>query len=65
MRIEPEVFSKFFFFQVDTGKYLHSHNIRYRHPIPGQTEVTCFHEAQNRDNNFEVVEGVFYPISKK
>eukprot|EP01080_Neovahlkampfia_damariscottae_P002129 gene2129-1995_t len=53
------------FQHVDTGKYLHSHNIRYRHPIPGQTEVTCFHEAQNRDNNFEVVEGVFYPVLKK
>jgi dolichyl-phosphate-mannose--protein O-mannosyl transferase len=52
------------FQHVDTGKYLHTHNIRYRHPIPGQTEVTCFHEFQNRENNWMVVEGIFYPNKK-
>jgi dolichyl-phosphate-mannose--protein O-mannosyl transferase len=26
---------------IDTGKYLHSHRMKYGHPIPGQLEVTA------------------------
>lgn len=35
---------------VDTGKYLHSHNFKYGHPIPGQFEVTTFDTKDNSEN---------------
>jgi dolichyl-phosphate-mannose--protein O-mannosyl transferase len=44
----------------DTGKWLHSHNHKYGHPINGQQEITCFHE-QNKDNNWVAAEGIYYP----
>lgn len=45
---------------VDTGKFLHSHGHKYGHPIPGQQEITGFHE-QNKENNWVAAEGIYYP----
>ena len=33
---------------VDTEQFLHSHAMTFKHPIPGQQEVTCFpHKNEN------------------
>jgi len=48
-------------FHVDTNKYLHSHEQKYQHPIPGQFEITCF-EKSNTDNDWQIVEGIYYNI---
>eukprot|EP00695_Tsukubamonas_globosa_P004023 TRINITY_DN980_c0_g1_i1.p1 TRINITY_DN980_c0_g1~~TRINITY_DN980_c0_g1_i1.p1 ORF type:complete len:245 (-),score=77.60 TRINITY_DN980_c0_g1_i1:52-729(-) len=49
---------------IDTHKYLHSHAAhRYRNPIPGQQEVTCF-AYKNNDNLWSAEEGIYYPPQK-
>lgn len=48
---------------VDTGRFLHSHNFKYGHPIPNQQEITCFND-KNRDNDWEATEGIYYPEMK-
>jgi len=49
---------------VETQKYLHSHNFKYNHPIPGQHEITGFY-YKNDDNIWIVKEGIFYPEINK
>ncbi|KAF0974242.1 hypothetical protein FDP41_006852 [Naegleria fowleri] len=49
---------------VDTGKYLHSHNMQYGNPIPGQLEVTCV-GSSNSNTIWVAEEGVYYPTQKE
>lgn len=49
---------------VDTGKYLHSHNMQFGHPIPGQSEVTCV-GSSNSNTIFFAEEGVYYPTQNE
>ena len=49
---------------VDTGKYLHSHNMQYGSPIPGQMEVTSVGSA-NSNTIWVAEEGVYYPTQKE
>ncbi|KAL9656611.1 hypothetical protein ABK040_002884 [Willaertia magna] len=49
---------------VDTGKYLHTHNMKFGHPIPGQAEVTCV-DASNTNTLWVAEEGVYYPTLKE
>ncbi|KAL0479647.1 hypothetical protein AKO1_010982 [Acrasis kona] len=48
---------------VDTGKYLHSHNFKFGHPIPGQFEITAFDQKENSENIWIAEEGVYYPTT--
>ncbi|EFC42390.1 predicted protein [Naegleria gruberi] len=52
------------FKHVDTGKYLHSHNMQYGHPIPGQFEVTSV-ASSNSNTVWVPEEGVYYPTLKE
>lgn len=44
----------------DTDQYLHSHNMKFKHPIPGQQEVTCFPHS-NANTKWFTAEGIYFP----
>ncbi|KAL9649506.1 hypothetical protein ABK040_000745 [Willaertia magna] len=53
---------------IDTGKYLHTHNIKFGHPIFGQAEVTCV-DASNTNTLWVAKEeillnGIVYSITQ-
>jgi len=48
------------FQHVETGQFLHSHNVQFKNPIPGQQEVSA---VPNRNSNtkWTTEEGIYFP----
>lgn len=45
---------------MDTGLYLHAHDVRYGQPIANQAEVMAL-GSKGRNAEWQAVEGVYYP----
>lgn len=43
-----------------TGMYLHSHDVKYKHPIAGQQEVTCV-SKKSAACRWATEEGIYFP----
>jgi len=52
------------FEHVETGQWLHSHTVTYKHPIPGQQEVSCVPD-RGVNTRWMAEEGIFFPSPAK
>jgi len=48
------------FQHVETEQFLHSHAVKFKHPIPGQQEVTCL-PHKNDNTKWLTSEGIYFP----